>query len=311
MNLPTIWSMTELITNKRFDGFWDVYMNLSADTLAVYTPQVLSDYFDPKSDPNNRRGLLHSINFVTSSSCATGLVPTSVDSFPSSWHKRKHYGAHGDFDTAYVDEFGEEKNGKLTIHFGSQWMILTTDFVRYIALALQREDSLATVFKKELIYRKVLMTDETFIPTILANHPDFSQTLPKLRKDKSLALGQHSELHVTSIRYERMDENMPDAFLNVVHDQRYDVPDSLIEVLDVPRKWGPYYLGVYDLGNIKESGALFIRKVSKLADPNLFHLFPVSHSEQIPDIRWPTEVKISDKIDWMPTLELLKRMKVK
>jgi hypothetical protein len=33
-----------------------------------------------------------------------------------------------------------------------------------------------------------------------------------------------------------MDENVPDAFGNVVHEQKYDVPDSVTDV-DIPRKW--------------------------------------------------------------------------
>lgn len=66
---------------------------------------------------------------------------------------------------------------------------------------------------------------------------------------------------------------------------------------------GPYYLGVYDLANIKDSGALFIRKVAKEIDPNLFHLFPVSSKDEIPYIHWPNELKISPKIDWDKTLK--------
>ena len=65
---------------------------------------------------------------------------------------------------------------------------------------------------------------------------------------------------------------------------------------------GPYYLGVYDLANIKETGALFIRKVAKEVDPNLFQIFPVERREDIPDIQWPEEVKINEKIDWKSLL---------
>ncbi len=66
----------------------------------------------------------------------------------------------------------------------------------------------------------------------------------------------------------------------------------------VTLKRGPYYLGIYDLANIKDSGALFIRKVAKEIDPNLFHLFPVNSKGEIPYIHWPKELQISQKIDW-------------
>ena len=61
---------------------------------------------------------------------------------------------------------------------------------------------------------------------------------------------------------------------------------------------GPYYLGVYDLANIRDSGAIFIRKVTKAIDPNLLHLLPVNSRDQIPHIQWPKEVNITDKPDW-------------
>lgn len=34
-----------------------------------------------------------------------------------------------------------------------------------------------------------------------------------------------------------MDEHMPDAFLNVVKQQRYEVPVSFESFIDVPRPW--------------------------------------------------------------------------
>jgi hypothetical protein len=300
--------MSELTSNPSFVDQWDVFINVSADTMPVYTPQVLSNYFDPIIDVHRVRGFLHNINFVTSSSCATGLVPTNVKTFPLAWHKRKHYESHGDFDITYISEGGLKKSETLEIHFGSQWMILTPDFVRYLASALRREDSLPSIFKNELIARERLMSDETFIPTILAHHTEFRETMPKLEKDGSLALGPMGlGMKIESIRYERMDENMPDAYGNVVHVQRYDVPKS--STANVPRKWGPYFLGIYDLGNIKKSGALFIRKVAKDVDPNIFNILPVSHSDEIPPIHWPREVKLSEKIDWEPILEYTKRMR--
>lgn len=97
-------------------------------------------------------------------------------------------------------------------------------------------------------------------------------------------------------RFERMDENTPTAFGDTFHDQHYDVPRS--SRADVPRPWGPYYLGVYDLAKIKESGAIFMRKVSSAIDPNMLHLFPVDDKERIPHIQWPEEVKFIEKPEW-------------
>jgi len=93
-----------------------------------------------------------------------------------------------------------------------------------------------------------------------------------------------------------MDENTPSAFGDTFHDQHYDVPQS--SKTDVPRPWGPYYLGVYDLANIKTSGAIFMRKVSSVIDPNMHQLFPVEYKEEIPFIQWPEEIKLIDKPEW-------------
>merc|ERR1711981_525607 len=101
---------------------------------------------------------------------------------------------------------------------------------------------------------------------------------------------------IQALRYERMDEHAPTAFGHVICDQRYDVPAS--SKVDVPKVWGPYYLGVYDLAKIKQSGALFIRKVSKEIDQNLLNLLPVETQNQIPNISWPEEVNITDKPKW-------------
>ena len=136
------------------------------------------------------------------------------------------------------------------------------------------------------------MSDETFIPTLLVHHETFRKTLPQISEDGSL-VGSEG---IFAIRYERMDEHAPDAFGQVINQQRYDVPASVD--IQVPRPWGPYYLGVYDLANIKESGAIFARKVSKSVDSNLFNLLPVNEKEEIPSIQWPEEIKITQKIDW-------------
>lgn len=93
-----------------------------------------------------------------------------------------------------------------------------------------------------------------------------------------------------------MDEHVPTAFGAVVSEQRYEVPES--SIADTPKVWGPYFLGAYDLANLRDSGALFVRKVSQFVDPNIVNLLPVRKANEIPYIQWPREVKISPKVDW-------------
>ena len=50
-----------------------------------------------------------------------------------------------------------------------------------------------------------------------------------------------------------MDEHYPWSNFQ----QRYVSPEGASS-----RAWGPYFLGAYDLANIKKSQALFVRKVS-------------------------------------------------
>jgi len=305
---PTLWAMRVLTSNPKFNNQWDVFINLSSDSMPVYTPQTLSRLFDVEDGP------LKDINFVTSHSCITGLRPTNINIFPSTWHKRKHYEQGGAFEIIhsendYYDNHHTENNNKnvihrngnhlhemkttLQIHFGSQWMILTPSFVRYITESMARPDSLPYQFKEELIRKKVLMADEIFIPTLISHHSIFNQTLPRVLEDGNL----ESMEEIYSIRYERMDENLPDAFGNVIENQKYEVPESY-DNIDIPKAWGPYYLGVYDLANIKDTGALFIRKVNKMIDSNIFHILPVNSRDEIPYIQWPNEVRISKKMDW-------------
>jgi hypothetical protein len=68
-------------------------------------------------------------------------------------------------------------------------------------------------------------------------------------------------------------------------EQRYDSPSQLST-----RAWGPYYLGTYDLGMIKKSGALFIRKVSTLVDENILRILPAESHDAIPSIFWPAQL---------------------
>lgn len=172
-------------------------------------------------------------------------------------------------------------------------MTLTPSVVEFFAVSMKQPESLPMRFKDELLNRNLLMADEVFFPTIIIHHYDFKHTLPKLSENRSL-IGKRD---MFAIRYERMDEHVPDPDQQVVTDQRYEVPESLEDVIDVPRPWGPYYLGTYDLAKIKDSGALFIRKVSKELDPNLLHLLPVNHKDEIPHIEWPNEINLSAKIE--------------
>jgi hypothetical protein len=224
--------MEQLTENPKFKKKWDVFVNLSADSMPVYTPKIISNYFS---------GPLKGINFVTSSSCPTGLMPTNIDIFPKRWHKSGHYREKGDFEITYNTTYennrreanNEMKTIILVIHFGSQWMSLTPTFVEYIVSSLKHQDSLAYQFKQDLIKKERLMADETFIPTLLAHHPTLKHTLPQLLDDGSLETMEG----MTAIRFERMDENIPDAFMNVVEEQRYEVPKTYESSIDVPRPW--------------------------------------------------------------------------
>eukprot|EP00559_Dactyliosolen_fragilissimus_P009976 CAMPEP_0184858702 /NCGR_PEP_ID=MMETSP0580-20130426/3789_1 /TAXON_ID=1118495 /ORGANISM="Dactyliosolen fragilissimus" /LENGTH=340 /DNA_ID=CAMNT_0027355001 /DNA_START=527 /DNA_END=1549 /DNA_ORIENTATION=+ len=295
MNEPTLWAMETLISNKRFINKWDVFINLSADTLPVYTPSVISKLFAPKDGP------LYGTNFVTSSSTLTGLLPTNILLFPKSWHKREHYTTNpsGDyFEITYTEEGdsdteGSTKTKRIEIHFGSQWVILEPKFVNYLVTSLRRKNSLPSMFKKELITRRKGITDEVFIPTLLVHLEEFQHTLPVLTDDGYL----QKMPQIRDIRYERMDEHSPTAFGDVMSKkQRYEVHKE--SGVENSKPWGPYYLGVYDLADIALSGALFIRKVSADIDKNLMNIFPVEDVDQIPFIEWPNHVKVSDRPSW-------------
>ena len=280
MNEPTFWGMRMAL---EYD--WDVFINLSGDTLPVYTTNVIGKLFHHE---------LAGYNFVTSSSCETGLAPTSVYRFPEYWHKRSHYTNNpiGDPVIDYVDEQGMEKSIQLTIHFGSQWMALQPDFCRYLVDALHRTDSLPSRFKDYLIQTNRLMTDETFIPTLIMHVMPFNTTLPKTNQDDAMVGFEQ----LFALRYERMDEHTPTAFGYFPTQQRYEVPES--SAVDQPKPWGPYFLGIYDLANIIDSGALYVRKVSIYIDPNLVDLLPVSNTSELPYIQWPNEVQLSPVPNW-------------
>ena len=260
MNLPTLWGLEVAATD--FRDQWDVFINLSGDTMPVYTAETMA-------------GILESLpyNFVTSRSCETGLLPTEVYVFPRWWHKRRHYTSdETEEDPVFVYQSAntqKQHNKTVITHFGSQWVILQRKFVHWLVEQLRDEHSWVSQFREHLIASKKLMTDETFLPTVLihANDTDddgaydFSKTLPLTSSYNDMLLFRNgTESGITDVRYERMDEHYPSAFGVFPENQRYQVPEKLVKqnVLDQPRVWGPYFLGVYDLREIRETGA-FLR----------------------------------------------------
>ena len=310
MNDPTIWAMDYLTHHNKLNrqsstSSWDVFVNLSGDTLPVISASRISQLFHPQNGP------LGNTNFVTSASCVTGLLPTSIYDFPKHTMKRGHYFQHNIPKTlSYIDDkTGQWMNDVHTpIYFGSQWMALTHDFVEYVIRSMDHPNGLGNVLKETLIETGVLMTDETFFATVLMNSP-YNNTIPQLNDDGSLT--RYPSMY--SLRYERMDENLPNAWGKYTSsDPLYDIPTKFGDVTngEGPAKaWGPYFLGTYDLGNIRDSGALFVRKVSWTVDKNLVRLLPVKETslkeegklewDVLPDIRWPElGVTIHDPFVW-------------
>eukprot|EP00579_Thalassiosira_antarctica_P001020 CAMPEP_0201875888 /NCGR_PEP_ID=MMETSP0902-20130614/7737_1 /ASSEMBLY_ACC=CAM_ASM_000551 /TAXON_ID=420261 /ORGANISM="Thalassiosira antarctica, Strain CCMP982" /LENGTH=487 /DNA_ID=CAMNT_0048403031 /DNA_START=113 /DNA_END=1574 /DNA_ORIENTATION=- len=324
MNDPTLWAMdylthhTQLNRQHGADQSWDVFINLSGDTLPVVTAQRISQLFEPLKGP------LGSTNFVTSASCVTGLIPTSIFDFPKHSMKRAHYFQKDIPKTlSYVDAVTGtwKKDVETPIYFGSQWMALTHDFVEYVIRSMEHPNGLGNVLKETLIETTVLMTDETFFATMLMNSPTFKDTIPQLNDDGAL----ESYPTMYSLRYERMDENAPNAWGEYTSSNPlYDIPTKFGKATggEGPAKpWGPYFLGTYDLGSIRDSGALFVRKVSWAVDNNLVRMLPVKSTsgrkdgklewDELPDIRWPAElgVKIKDPFVWKKKRKKKKKKK--
>ena len=286
MNLPTFWGMQLAV--EEFAQQWDVFINLAGNTLPVYTANTMAS-------------ILHELpyNFVTSSSCETGLIPTNVYQFPHYWHKRRHYTLDETEPDPYIffsDKQGRTRNETLEIHFGSQWVILQADFCTWFVEEMKRPDSLAFLLAEHLQKSGRKMTDETFLPTLLMYADGFNTTLPKTDDDQVLLWRNGTTSGISDIRFERMDEHVPTAFGQFWTQQRYDVPEA--SDVENPKVWGPYYLGVYDLANIRASGALFVRKISRSIDPNMIRLLPVDSRQDIPEIQWPEEVLLTEKPNW-------------
>jgi hypothetical protein len=301
MNDPTLWGMDYLLHHSKFNNpqsKWEVFINLSGDTLPVIASHRISELFAGEAP-------LGGTNFVTSSSCVTGLHPTSIFHFPKHWMKRAHYFQHDIPKTLTYQEDGQwRKDSEVTIYFGSQWMALQHEFVEYIIRSMEHPNGLGNVLMDTLIETEVLMTDETFFATLLMNS-SFNATLPKLNDDKALE-AMPSMRH---LRYERMDENNPNPWGKYTsNDPLYDIPPKFGNATNgegAAKPWGPYFLGVYDLGSIKESGALFVRKVSRTVDENLVRMLPIERTgemsewDMLPDFRWPKlGVDIHDPFVW-------------
>lgn len=298
MNLPTFWGLELAV--QEYANQWDVFINLAGNTLPVYTPHSMATILQDLP-----------YNFVTSSSCETGLLPTNVYRFPSYWHKRQHYtrnDSEPDPILVYTDEHGVEQQQTIQYYFGSQWIILQADFCTWLVKELQRKDSLLSRLAETLQASGKKMTDETFLATLLMQSEQFASTLPVTNDKSDLLWRNGTASAIRAVRYERMDEHVPTAFGKFWKQQRYDVPETA--TVEKPRVWGPYYLGVYDLANIRQSGALFVRKISAAIDLNLLHLLPVDYAEEIPPIQWPEEIVLSEKPDWDKRLsEMYKKAK--
>ena len=192
-------------------------------------------------------GPLRGINFVTSVACETGLIPTPLEDFPKTWHKRKHHSQQPATGLEYVDDDGTKyHDATVDIFFGSQWVSLTPQYCELLIRQLARPDSLPSQFRDWLIDTKKLMADETFFTSMLMHY--FPETIPKVDEDFFLdttnsnhSSTNGSELSMYAIRYERMDEHVPTSKGYFPTEQRYEVPAS--SGIEQPKAWGPYFLG--------------------------------------------------------------------
>jgi len=247
MNEPTLWAMERFLESPD----WEVFINLSGDTWPVLRPRAL------------RKTLSHlkGLNFLTSSpSCDTGLRPTGRQEFGDGWHKKQ----------AYPYPMLEDVPG-LEAFYGSQWMVLSREFCEHVVSELRTPGSVAHKLRRWFVNGTVVVEgvgrvrphipDETFFPSVLMASP--------LRAAGRVAM--------RASFYVRMDEHYPWSAAK----QRYSTGLERAE-----RPWGPYYLGAYDLGDIRDHRALFVRKVSREVDANIFSLLPVDDYAEIPDLRW-------------------------
>mmetsp|Transcript_21345 Transcript_21345/g.48150 ORF Transcript_21345/g.48150 Transcript_21345/m.48150 type:complete len:380 (+) Transcript_21345:560-1699(+) len=259
-------SVAELLTSGVETRQWDYFINLSGDAWPVLRPEPL----------RRALGRVSPFNFVACSSTVTGLRPNAWHEFDPGWHKRKA------FPYPIVEGTSAEA------YYGSQWMVVSAAFVRFVIAELLDSRSftaqLADWFAhgtlvidtgRENLRVRPHIPDEIFFPTVLMNAPSFNgsigaSTVPPPRLEG-----------LRDMTYIRMDEHYPWSNFN----QRYASPENASS-----RPWGPYYLGTYDLANIKRSGALFLRKVSSQVDENLLRILPADSHSDIPNIGWPAQL---------------------
>ena len=174
----------------------------------------------------------------------------------------------------------------LEAFYGSQWMVVTRDFCEHVISELARPGSIAHKLREWFVNGTVVVEgvgrvkphipDETFFPTVLMRS---GLKVPKPVEVVTDVTGSNKKVPLKSVWYVRMDEHYPWSS----HKQRYEAPPHL----STGRPWGPYYVGSYDLGDIKAHRALFVRKASRHVDGNIFRVLPVDDYAKIPDLRWP------------------------
>ncbi|GMI24095.1 hypothetical protein TeGR_g2480, partial [Tetraparma gracilis] len=171
-------------------------------------------------------------------------------------------------------------------YFGSQWMSLSPSLVYFLGRSMRDEHSLARRLKAFYELKRKVVTDETFFPTVIMNTPAFAPTVPGAGRGEGFSAGLP---WLKSARFERMDEHAPSC-AGALPDKQRVVAMEGVE----PRVWGPYFLGVYDLADIIESGALWFRKVSSVVEGNLYKVFPKDSREEVealPRIAWDGDVE--------------------
>ena len=306
MNDPVLWALDELVHNPEYNGFqFSKFITLSGDSFPTMSQNYLH-YLFGKSGPLER------YNFVTSVWCETGMRPTKYSEFPKGWHKRKAYAKpllvqfkesseelelETESRNTVTEKENEDSNKELMVskmidvYYGSQWMMLTQEFVTYMGKGLRNPESLPHKLMEYMINHRNVVTDETYFASIIMNHPKFKSTVPNVERGDGIPGAEW----LKNPRYERMDEHMPGATGVLPDTQRYKAPEGI-----EPRVWGPYFLGINDLEMIKKSGALFFRKVSETVEANLYKVFPLDRREDVdnlPDIGWSavTDYEISER----------------
>jgi len=74
------------------------------------------------------------------------LIHWPISEFPKSWHKRKAYPKP--LLVQYKDEHGSAKSDFVDVYYGSQWMMLTPEFVTYMGVSLRDPDSFPSKLKE-------------------------------------------------------------------------------------------------------------------------------------------------------------------